>query len=353
VVKKVKKIKKWKKILLSFIAVIFAFGVVMCINLYDQIFSPNLQVPSDKEQYLYIPTGSAFIDVLRVLQQKNMLRNSASFQWVAERMEYTNKVRPGRYKVKQGMSNKQLITLLRSGKQTPLQLIFNNVRTIYELGGIVGSQIEADSLTIVNMLADNIFIEKNGFNTDNILSMFIPNTYEFYWNTSAEQFFNRMQKEYEKYWSPERRDQARSQGLDVIEVSILASIVEKETNRNDEKPVIAGVYLNRLKKGWKLEADPTLVYALGDFSVRRVLNEYKEIDSPYNTYQHTGLPPGPICLPSMSSLNAVLHSSKHEYMFFCAKDDFSGYHAFAKDYATHLLNARRFQKELNRRSIRS
>jgi len=325
----------------------------MTADLYRRIFSPNLQLPSGKEQYIYIRTGSLFVDVQRTLQQHHMLRNSASFQWVAERMGYINMVKPGRYLVTQRMNNKELITLLRSGKQEPVQVIFNTSRTVADLSGIVGGQIEADSASLAEMFSDPDFLQKNGFTQENVLALFIPNTYEFYWNTSPEQFFNRMLKEYERFWTPARKERAKAAGLTALEVSVLASIVEKETSKNDEKPLIAGVYLNRIKKGWKLEADPTLVYALGNFSIRRVLNEYKEIDSPYNTYMYEGLPPGPICLPSQASILAVLNHATHQYMFFCAKDDFSGYHAFAKDYATHLLNARRFQKELNRRSIRS
>lgn len=351
--KKKGKIKKWKKILLSFLAVLLTFAIVMAVDLYNRIFSPNLLVSPAKEQYIYIHTGDTFIQVMRNLQENNLLRNSASFQWVAERMGYTNKVRPGRYKVQSGMNNKELVSLLRSGKQTPVQLTFNNIRSIPELCGIVGSQLEADSFSLVSLLSDETFLEENGFNSQTCLAMFIPNTYEFYWNSSADQFFSRMKKEYARFWNPQRNSLAKQMSLTPVEVSVLASIVEKETVKNDEKPVIAGVYLNRYRKGWKLEADPTLVYALGDFTIRRVLNEHKEIESPYNTYLHEGLPPGPICIPSQSSIDAVLNYSKHQYMFFCARDDFSGYHAFAKDYATHLINAKRFQKELNRRSIRS
>lgn len=325
----------------------------MGINLFNRVFSPNLSVKAGKEQFVNIPTGASFTDVMRILHEKNLLKNSASFQWVAERMGYTKKIKPGRYLIKTGMNNKELVSLLRSGKQTPVKVTFSNIRTLYDLCGVVGSQLETDSLSLVSLLTNPAFLTKHGFNQENCLVMFIPNTYEFYWNTSAEQFFDRMKREYMKFWSTEKIKLAEQSGLTPIQVSILASIVEKETSKNDEKPIIAGVYLNRYKKGWKLEADPTLVFALGDFTVKRVLNEYKEIDSPYNTYLYEGLPPGPIYLPSLTSINAVLKYSKHPYMFFCARDDFSGYHAFAKDYANHLINAKRFQKELNRRNIRS
>lgn len=353
VAKKNTKIKPWKKLLISLVVVALIFVTIMGINLYKQIFAPNIQVNKDKDQFVYIPTGSTFFDVQRILHDHQLLRSNSSFQWVAERMGYTKKIKPGRYRIKRGMNNKELITLLRSGRQTPVKVTFHNVRTIFDLCGVVGSQLEADSFSLANLLTNPAFLKQNQLNTDNVLTTFIPNTYEFYWNTSATQFFDRMQKEYTKFWTSQRLKKANLLGLTTREVSILASIVEKETTRDDEKPVIAGVYLNRIKKGWKLEADPTLVFALGDFTIRRVLNEHKEIDSPYNTYMYEGLPPGPICLPSTSSINAVLDYRLHQYMFFCAKDDFSGYHAFASTYAKHLLNARRFQKELNRRNIRS
>jgi UPF0755 protein len=202
-------------------------------------------------------------------------------------------------------------------------------------------------------LTDNTYLGALGFDTVSCLGMFIPNTYEFYWNTSADAFVRRMEKEYRKFWNADRVAQAREAALAPDQVVVLASIVEQETRQDDEKPMIAGVYMNRYRKGWKLEADPTLVYALGDFSVRRVLNQYKEIDSPYNTYKFEGLPPGPICLPSISSIDAVLHYAHHSYMYFCARHDFSGYHVFARTYSEHLANAHRFHRELNRRNINS
>jgi UPF0755 protein len=199
---------------------------------------------------------------------------------------------------------------------------------------------------------DDLYLKQYGFNSENCIAMFIPNTYEFYWNTPAKKFMERMAREYKAFWNPSRKMKAKTIGLTQAQVAVLASIVEQETHRDDEKPIVAGVYLNRYKKGWKLEADPTLVYALGNFTVQRVLNQYKEIDSPYNTYMYAGLPPGPICIPSISSIDAVLNYSKHEYFYFCARDDFSGYHCYAKTYTEHLVNAKRFQKELNRRKIR-
>lgn len=268
-------------------------------------------------------------------------------------MNYTERVIPGRYEITDNMNNRQLLQLLRSGKQVPIKITFNNIRTKSDLASRISKQIEADSTQIAAMLSDSLLLKEEALNSDNVLCLFIPNTYEMYWNTSATDFFKRMKREYDNFWNTSRRQKAEQQGLTPVQVSILASIVQSETKQNAEKPRVAGVYLNRLRQNWKLEADPTLVFALGDFSIKRVLNEYKTIDSPYNTYKYFGLPPGPICLPDISSIDAVLNAESHQFMYFCAREDMSGFHSFAKDYNTHLLNARRYQAELNRRNIRN
>lgn len=344
---------KFRRILIAFILVVTVAGGITVWSFYNKVFAPNVKMEESSTRFVYIPTGAGFIDVLRILDEQGLLKNSASFQWVAEQMKYTRNVKPGKYQVRKGMNNRELISLLRSGKQTPVRLTFSNIRTVYELAGVAGARLETDSASIAFLMKDNEFQKKYGFTGENSLCLLIPNTYEFYWNTSAEEFYGRMAKEYKKFWNEQRKAKAKATGLTQNEVIVLASIVEQETRKNDEKPVVAGVYMNRYNKGWKLEADPTLVYANGDFSIRRVLNEHKEVDSPYNTYKYTGLPPGPICMPSISSIDAVLNYSKHEYMYFCAREDFSGYHAFAKSYEQHLLNARRFQKEMDRRGIKS
>ncbi len=349
--KKKKKMTPFKRVLYAFIGVMFVAGLITAYTFYRKVFAPNVILRHRTVEYIYIPTGSTFVDVLRILQKEDLLRNSESFTWVAEQMDYTNNVKPGKYQVKSRMNNKELISLLRSGKQTPVKVTFNNIRTVEQLAGTVSKKIEADSNSIVSFFRDEYIQKSYGFTSQNSMSVLIPNTYEMYWNTSAKEFFDRMAKEYKKFWTDARKQKAHEINLSQTEVSTLASIVEQETRKNDEKNMVAGVYMNRYIKGWKLEADPTLVFALGDFTVRRVLSAYKEIDSPYNTYMYTGFPPGPICIPSISSIDAVLNYSKHNYMFFCAKDDFSGYHAFAKTYNDHLVNARRFQKALNRRGI--
>lgn len=342
-----------KKITGYILLLIVCTVLVIGYRIYRSVMQPNVFADEKTEYFICIPTGSDFNTVVRILSENEILKDTSTFKWVSEKMKYTDRVLPGRYHITKGMSNKDLITLLRSGKQTPVNLTFNNLRTTAQLASLVSRTIEADSVSIMRILTDEAELNKKGFNTRTIPALFIPNTYEFYWNTPAEKFFERMALEYKKFWTEERKQLALMSGLSQSEISILASIVEQETQRNSEKSTIAGVYLNRLKRGQKLDADPTLVFALGNFTINRVLNEYKKIDSPYNTYIYTGLPPGPICIPSISSIDAVLHYSKHDYLFFCAREDFSGYHNFAKTYHEHLVNARKFQKELDKRNIRS
>jgi len=251
-----------------------------------------------------------------------------------------------------GMNNNQLVNLLRSGEQNSIRLILRSVRTKTELAANVAKYIEADSLSVISLLDDNAFCAQYGFNTTTIFSLFLPNTYEFYWNTTAEEFIVRMAREYKRFWNEDRVVKARSLNLSQSEVSTLASIVQSEqAAKKDERAVVAGLYLNRLRKGMRLESDPTLIHAIGDFTIKRVLNIHKEINSPYNTYRNAGLPPGPILLPEIESIDAVLNASKHNYLFMCAKEDFSGYHNFSESYREHVNNAKRYQRELNKRRI--
>lgn len=326
---------------------------VMGVLIYKKIYTPNIFSSKTASPFLFIPTGTDFEGLIDILEKDDLLLDEKSFRWTAHQMKYDTKVKPGKYKLLPKMSNKDLITLLRSGKQTPVNVIFNNIRTKDQLAERISEQIEAPGNSVLNLLNDYDYTAKLGFTPDNILSMFIPNTYEFYWNTSADKFIQRMKKEHDKFWTPEKLAKAKKIDFTPVQVSVIASIVQMESNKEDEKSIIAGVYINRYKKDWKLEADPTLVYALGDFTINRVLNVYKEVESPYNTYKYKGLPPGPICLPTINSLNAVLNYTNHTYMYFCAKEDFSGYHSFAATYSKHLENARRFQKALDRRGIRS
>jgi UPF0755 protein len=351
----VKRRKKgfWKRAGVLAAVILLLAGVLAGWKLYERVFGPGVRMSAGESPDVYIPTGSTFEQVVRSLSERHWLKDEAAFRWLAHTMKYDRSVLPGRYRLKQGMSNRELVALLRSGKQLPVRCTFNNIRLKEELAERISAQIEAKETALLHLLEDPDYVSRLGFDTSNILSMFIPDTYEFYWNTSADKFLQRMKAGYDRFWNDQRTAKAREIGLTRFEVSVLASIVQKETNVTDEKSVIAGVYMNRLHKGWKLEADPTLVYASGNFGAKRVLDAMKEIDSPYNTYKYTGLPPGPICLPEISSIDAVLNYSAHHYMYFCAKDDFSGRHSFAVTYAQHLLNAQRFRKALDRRGIRS
>jgi UPF0755 protein len=343
---------KFSKGIIFTLIILIVISVVVGYQLYKAVLKPNTWVKDEKSATLYIPTGSTYDDLKMALYEKGIIINRITFEWMAKRKKLENNIHPGKYMINDGMTNGELIDLLRSGKQTPVNLIFNNIRTRENFAQKVSQDIEPDSTEIIQLLEDSAYLAIFGFNPETILTMFIPNTYEVYWNISAKELMDRMYTEYNKFWNEGRRQKAELIGLSPVEVSILASIVEKETNQNDEKPRMAGVYLNRLQKNWMLQADPTIVYAQGDFTIKRVLNVHKEIDSPYNTYKNYGLPPGPICLPSISSIDAVLNKENHNYMFFCAKDDFSGYHAFAETHAQHNVNANKYRQALDEHDIK-
>lgn len=345
---------KKKKILLIILVAFFIIAVITAFfgkKYYDFVFSANVEL-KENTAYLYIPSNSDYEAVLQILENSAYIKDIESFKFVAEKKNYPSKVLAGRYEIRNGMSNNDLVNLLRSGKQTPVKVSFISLRSLDILAGKVAVNIEADSLEIVQLLKSQDLAQKYGFNENTFLAMFIPNSYEFYWNTSAEQFVERMAKEYKNFWTEERKQKAANLGFSQSEVSTLASIVEAETQKNDEKARIAGVYINRLNIGMLLQADPTVVYATGDFFLKRVLNKHLEINSPYNTYKYSGLPPGPINIPSISSIDAVLNYEKHNYKFFCAKDDFSGYHVFAVTNAQHEANARKYHQALRSAGIR-
>jgi UPF0755 protein len=346
-----KKKNGFKKFLFWFFFIVLLAAGGAAYHIYTIVFNPNVWTPEGKEVSIYIPTGSEYEDVKRILYENGLIIHRDNFEWWADKKKYDERIMPGHYVIKNGLNNNELITLLRSGSQVPVKVTFNNLRNLYQLAGKVGTQIEADSTAIINYLKNpSLLVEKN-IDSANLKGVFLPNTYEFWWNTSAEGFVKKMFEENKKFWNASRLAKAEEIGLSKEEVVTLASIVEKETNKNDEKPMIAGVYINRLKSQWRLQADPTVVYSIGDFEIKRVLNKHKEFDSPYNTYEHLGLPPGPICIPSIASIDAVLNYTSSDYMFFCARDDLSGYHAFAKTNAEHRQNARKYQKALDEMGI--
>lgn len=347
--------KRTKKLIIFFsiiILIILGSGI-SGLYIYNKIYKPNVFLNNNlKEVYLFIKTGSNYNTVLKQIEEMNILKDINSFNILAEQKKYHQNVKAGRYRLTNGMSNNELINMLRSGQQSPIRLTFNNIRLKEQLISRISNQIEADSLSLSETFSNSEVYEKWGFNSANVMTMFLPNTYEFYWNTSAIEFFERMNKEFLKFWNKERLNKAKQLNLSPIEVTILASIVYQETKKVDEMSKVAGVYINRLNKNMLLQADPTVVFAIGDFSINRVLTRYLEIDSPYNTYKYGGLPPGPICLPDIVAIDKTLNYEQHDYLFFCAKDDFSGYHAFAKTHAQHIQNAARYQATLNKNNIK-
>ena len=348
-----KKKSKFARFIYLFIFLLILAALGFSYYLYGVIFKPNTWTGGESKTIVYIPTGTDYEGLKNILYGNGIVINRKSFEWLADKKSLTTNVNPGKYTIEEGLNNNELIDLLRSGQQIPVNLIINNIRTKEEFAQRVSEQIELDSSTIVQLLYDTVHLRYFGLTPDKALTLFIPNTYEVYWDIKARDLFDRMYSEYKKFWSETRLKKAEEIGMKPEEVYIMASIVEKETNKNDEKPAIAGVYKNRLKYNWRLQADPTVVYAWGDFSIRRVLNLHKQIDSPYNTYMYYGLPPGPICIPSIASIDAVLNLEDHNFMFFCAKDDFSGYHVFSSTSAGHALNANKYRNALDERNIRN
>lgn len=330
-------------------------GSVLAISLtfyfYQVFFVANTLVESDKPYLLKIPSNSVYKNVVDKLYEERVINDALSFSFVAKVLGYQDGVKPGLYQIEPKMNNLQLVRMLRSGQQTPVRVTFNTVRTQEDLAEKISVNLEVSKEQFLELLQDSVYIRKFGFEEETVMSMFIPNTYEFWWDTSAEELFERMHKEYQSFWTEARSQKAQDLGLSKEEVSTLASIVQAESQKSDERPEIAGVYLNRLRIGMPLQADPTLVFAAGDFSIKRLSAKQMAIDSPYNTYKYAGLPPGPINLPDINSLDAVLNPEKHNYLYFCAKEDFSGYHSFAVGYDEHLSNARRYQRALNAANI--
>ena len=318
------------------------------VYLYQIFFSPNFLI-NQNDKFLIINDDMNFKNVREKLIQDTILNDVLSFSFLSKSMNYDKNIKIGAYKIKSNMSNYDLIRMLRSGNQTPIYISFNYARKIEDLSKIITKDLKISEYEFMNYINDNKNIY--GFNKQNILSMFLPDTYEIYWNISTENLFKKMNNEYNKFWNKKREDKLNKLNINKIDVSILASIVASETLKIDEANTIAGLYINRLNKNMHLQADPTLVYAANDFSIRRVLNKHKKIISPYNTYINKGLPPGPIRLTPKKYIDAVLDYEKHEYIFMCAKDDFSGYHAFAITLREHNKNARKFQRTLNDRKI--
>lgn len=314
-------------------------------------FAPNFFPSQGYKSYLKIPDNTSFNEVLKHLETDANVLSLFAFKQAATIIKYDKSIRPGRYEITSGMSNFSLLRRLISGRQTPLNLTFNNLRTKADLAGSLSNQIMADSLDILNHLNDTAFLAKYQLTPETSVCLFIPNTYEVFWDMDSEELFERMNKEYQAFWTEERKAAAAAIPLSLTEVSTLASIVEEESNANAERPTIAGLYLNRIKQGMPLQADPTVKFAVGNFGLKRINSTHTAVKSPYNTYQNTGLPPGPIRIASSSGIKAVLKYEKHNYIFMCAKETFDGTHNFAATWEEHQRNARKYQQALDARNI--
>lgn len=343
----------FKKILLAIVLIGLVVAAYLAYYVYSAMLAPNTAFQNE-EAYIYIPTDATYSNVRDDLIP--LLKDIEKFDALALRKKYTTNIKPGRYVIRKDMSNNDIINSIRSDNR-PINLSFNNQETIMHLAGRIANQIEADSISLYNAMIEVDFLKKNEFIEDTALSMYIPNSYEFFWNTSAERFRDRMLKEYNKFWNQKRLEKAKALNLSEEEVIALASIVQKETAKVDERPRVAGVYLNRLRVGMPLQADPTVIFAIkkqaGDYDrvIKRVLYKDLELDSPYNTYKNRGLPPGPITMPDVSSIDAVLNHEKHDYFYFVANVENFGYHKFAKSLAQHNRNRQEYVRWINKQGI--
>jgi UPF0755 protein len=335
-------------VLLSLAIFITLVGIVG----YRAVFTRN--VVSSEPVEFFIKSGSDYEVVREALNEMAILKKSWTFDLTSRLMKYdVGRIRPGRYIISPSMSNHALVTMLRAGIQSPVKITFNSARTIEDLAGQIATYIELDSTSLSTYFTDTAVIGPLGYDSNTVLCIFIPNTYEVYWTASEEEIFNRMKKESDQFWNANQRlSKLEKWGLSAVECITLASIVEKESILNEERPRIAGVYLNRLERNIPLQADPTVVFAVKDFTIRRVLNKHLATDSPYNTYRYQGLPPGPICMPSIASLDAVLNAEEHDFIFFCAKPGYNGAHAFARTNREHEKNARIYRRWLDKQGIR-
>lgn len=341
--------KRRKKILLSIIIAALAICAVGIGTAYYYLLYPQFH-PS-KTTYVYIDRDDTADSVYNKVKVQGHVNNFTGFVWMAKWRDFPQNIHTGRYAIRPGDNVYQVYSRLSRGYQEPINLTIGSVRTLDRLARSVGKQLMIDSAEVGTLLYDAAFQEKMGYSTETMPCLFIPETYQVYWDMSLDDFFARMKKEYTKFWNEERLAKAQAIGMTPEEICTLASIVEEETNNNGEKPMVAGLYINRLHTNMPLQADPTIKFALQDFGLRRISNENLQVSSPYNTYKNTGLPPGPIRIPSPKGIDSVLDYVKHDYIYMCAKEDFSGTHNFASNYADHMVNAKKYWKALNERKI--
>ncbi len=307
-----------------------------------KVFGPAVTVPEGN--YFYLKTGSTYLEVKQALLDKKIVTSEFFFSQVAERLHYPKAVKAGRYEIKKGMSLFSLIRMLRAGRQTPVNLVINKLRLKEDLAAKIAANFECDSISVINFLNNRDSLKQYNLDTTSLLTAIIPNTYSVFWNTSPSRIFRKLYYEQEKFWTEERKKKAALLNMSPQQIYTMASIVEEETNKEEDKGKIASVYINRIETGMRLEADPTLKFALRNFALSRILNTHKEVVSPFNTYKNNGLPPGPICTPSGKTIDAVLNAPQTNYIFFCAKPDYSGYSDFSSSYAEHQVYARAYQQ---------
>jgi len=338
-----------KKKVIYIITTLLIIGGVFSYNYYQKIFGKAII----KEHVLFITSSDSLLDVQNRIAAFS--KKSGTFLWVAAKKNFS-KPKAGRYVLEEGMSNNDLVNMLRVGRQTPFKLTFNNQDTLEKFAGRIAAQIAADSVSLLTTFKDVKFLAENNLTKKSVLQIFIPNTYEFYWTVSPEKFRSKMLLSYKRFWNESRQQKAKKLNLTIKEVITLASIVQKETAQTSERPIVAGLYLNRLKNRWPLGADPTIIYALKekygqDFTVKRVLLKDLKIDSPYNTYTHRGVPPSLIAMPDISAIDGVLNAQKHSYFYMCANVDKIGYHTFARSLAQHNRNAAKYHRWMNKQKI--
>jgi len=334
------------KVRLTFYLITSVLTITFIFYGYQIAYTPNILVDRD-DQVFIVQRGYTYRQVQDDLAKGKFVNDMVSFSFVARLMDYDKEIKPGRYTLRRNMTNIDAVRVLRAGIQTPVNITFSHVRLLSELGEKITKNTGVAPEEFYEALDQFVSTNKDGFTKENVIGMFLPNTYEVYFNISPEALVERMHSEYKKFWNSERLAKAEKIGLTPIEVSTLAAIVQAETVKQAEAPIIAGLYINRLKAEMPLQADPTLVFAVGDFTLKRVLNEHKEVDSPYNTYRYAGLPPGPINLPRIAILESVLNYTQHKYLYMCAREDFSGNHNFAATLAEHSKNAKKYQKALS------
>ncbi|MBK7763197.1 MAG: endolytic transglycosylase MltG [Bacteroidetes bacterium] len=331
--------------------IIGLIGLLTGFVLYYLLFSSNTASIQNKT-FVYIPTGSSYEALLKNLEENHIIKNIQSFNRMAKWLGLPDNLHAGKYQVKQGMGNFTIAWMLKGGKQVPVKLVLNKMRTQDDIIRKICSKLEADSNQLRMLFQDTSFLHQYEIDSNQIQALIIPDTYQFYWNTDARSAIQKIAKQFKIFWTDERKQKAITKNMTVVEIITLASIVEEETNMPEDKLLIASTYINRIKLNMPLQADPTVKFALGDFSIKRVKGEHTSVNSTYNTYRNKGLPPGPICTPNTSTIDAVLDAPETKYLYFCAREDLKGYSNFAITYDEHLRNARKYQQALNERGIR-